>query len=154
MQDFEAYITEAFDNPYPWKKQAGTPDGGWKATFVADNGAKYVFIAVVDRSGQAWDVEFVLSNPPDKRGESTGITGSAGKDAFRIFATIRDIFIKFAKQAKPSSISFSADKFLVSVSRSKIYVRFAKDFARKNKYKLHVNDTQRSTEFFFTKDQT
>jgi hypothetical protein len=164
MKSFTSYITEAFNKPYKWQGPF-TGNAKWLAKFHTDSGAKYVFVAASSAAPPAmtypyarldssnWEVTFSLEGAPFEN--SMGITGTAGKEAFRIFATVRDIFIKFAKDANPESIIFTAEKdpsadgASLKSARSKIYTRFAKEFARKNKYKLIVSEYSTETEYYF-----
>lgn len=176
MKSFISYITEAFNKPYKWQGPF-TGNNKWLAKFHTDSGAKYVFVATrhpavagmtypfATPDSSNWEVTFSLEGAPfeNSRGyqrhhaDSMGITGTAGKEVFRIFATIRDIFIKFAKDATPETILFTAEKnpnvdgSALKSARSKIYTRFAKEFARTNKYNLKVSDYSTETEYYFRK---
>lgn len=154
MKSFISYITEAFNKPYKWEGPFTGNKNKWLAKFHTDSGAKYVFVAQAN-GRRNWEVTFSLEGAPFEN--SMGITGTAGKEVFRIFATIRDIFIKFAKDATPETILFTAEKnpnvdgSALKSARSKIYTRFAKEFARTNKYELKVSEYSTETEYYFRK---
>ncbi len=167
MKSFISYITEAFNKPYKWEGPFTGNKNKWLAKFHTDSGAKYVFVAIrhpavagmtypfATPDSSNWEVTFSLEGAPFEN--NMGITGTAGKEVFRIFATIRDIFIKFAKDATPETILFTAEKnpnvdgSALKSARSKIYTRFAKEFARTNKYELKVSEYSTETEYYFRK---
>ena len=156
MKTFNQYllIQEVGNQPYKWKRTKSRRRQ-WQATFKTDNKQKYVFQAdKYDDDGKQWNVVFYLFgaswHPED---DSMGVTGSQGTSAVRVFGTVAQIFEAFVKEVKPEIMEFIADKAEGTLrgSRSKIYSRFAKMFARKHGYKLKERDVDNEKVFGFTR---
>ena len=159
MKSFGEYIQliqEVGNRPYKWKKE---PSGGqagsvWEAVFVTNNKQKYYFIA--NRIGREWEVAFEAHDSFDSSGssDSFGITGTQGAGAIRVFSTVAEILEAFVKDIKPNMFSFTADKpegKSSDGSRTKVYSRFAKLFAKKTKYTMQEIDGREAVEFLFRK---
>ena len=134
MKSFINYLNEAFNRPYKWKVQKSSIDY-FKAIFKTEDGTDYDFVAEL-KYGE-WDVEF-------SAGGFVGQSHDRGMDAFRIFATVKEIFEKWAYAFDPDYIGFVADKEGEGRdkkdARAKIYERFIKSFAKKNGYSYNARD--------------
>ena len=111
------FVTETFDQPYPWKwSDHDIRQRMWTASF-----ADVVVIFSVDGAGE-WGVSF-------NRDGSQAVTGEG--DQFKIFATVLDIAKDFINLKRPKSIQFTAHKEETETtsSRTKLYSAMVKRFA-------------------------
>jgi hypothetical protein len=109
-------VTEAFDQPYPWRWGDRSSMRMWTASF-----ADVVVIFSVNGAGE-WEVSFSRNN-------KQSVTG--GGDQFKIFATVIDIAKDFISLMRPKVIQFSAHKEETETtsSRTKLYSAMVKRFA-------------------------
>ena len=150
MKSFIQHLHEVGNQPYKWTKLTTSTDSRhWKATFVTDKDKKkYIFEALKVSIG--WEVIFHSAYAEDD--DYMGVTGTQGTSAVRVFGTVAQIFEAFVKEITPIKISFTADKTEGTLrgSRSKIYSRFAKRFAKKHGYDLKEKDAGDETVFIFS----
>ena len=154
MKSFNDYIElhEVGNQPYKWTKLTTSAYGRhWKATFVTtdNNKEKYIFEAL--RVSIGWEVIFHSADAEDYD-DYMGVTGTQGTSAVRVFSTVAQIFEAFVKEITPIKVTFTADKTEGTLrgSRSKIYSRFAKRFAKKHGYDLKEKDAGNETVFIFS----
>lgn len=132
--------TEALDQPYPveWNLQA---DDEWFA-WAKDN---KIQIQIKTSGNSRWTIRFKVNETMDKTG--------AG-DEFRTFATVKAAIQQWwawaSKNAEVDVITFSAEK-IVDASRSRLYNRFAQQFARAIGYEFEVV-SGRASDIFYIKN--
>jgi len=160
-------LQEALNRPYKWRRGVSTATR-WSAEFttspIGKKKFRYVFQAAAvqkknnnnrNREMPQWEVEFILKNPSDGKGDTLGKAGDVGgSGAMRVFATVIQIFEVFVKENSPDGIKFTADKTEEGArpgTRAKLYTRFAKKFARAYKYDLKIKDNVIDVDFFFIK---
>jgi len=143
MKTYKELINEAFNRPYKWKVKTKSEDQ-YTAVFKTDDGTNYEFNADYDSMDHDWNVEF---NADGFLGQSN----DKGTDAFRILATIKEIFEKWAKSYKPDYIMFAAEKGANDGknARAKIYDRFIKMFSRQYGYSYTKRDISSLHSFWF-----
>lgn len=115
MISFKQFLTELFDKPFVWSK---IDDLTYQ--FHTDAGLRYE-VSLYTIGAKLWELYF-----EDENG-NYGVTGSAGREALRIFSTVMDCLKDFIKTKKPSNIYFEADKEAGN-SRSNIYTKITKRF--------------------------
>lgn len=146
-------LNEVGNRPYKFKKTASTKRR-WNAVFTTDGGANYIFDAELHGLAN-WRVSFQLMKAHPRGGTLAdfGITGTEGTNAVRVLGTVKEIFEKFVKEVNPDTVIFVAEKLEGSGrgSRSKLYNRFAKTFARDYGYELDKDESGSETEFAFYK---
>ena len=129
---------------WKWKDDARYPEG----EFVVDDGSK--FVVNFDLTGdKGWDVSFIRWDAKNK--PSHAVTGTG--DQFKVFATVFEILKYFIKSKKPTRFYFSG----TGKSRTNLYSRFAKKYAKNLGYKnvgsefMHSSVGPSRTEFYFEK---
>jgi len=149
MKSFVQYIQlqEVGNQPYRWKRNRFIEDKVWNASFVTDNKQTYHFEALKVSIG--WEIIFHAS----QTGNDMGITGTQGTSAVRVFSTVAKLLEVFVKEVSPNLFSFTADKTEKdgAGSRTKLYSRFAKVFARKNGYNTRELDKSDEVHFVFSR---
>lgn len=135
---------EALDQPYPvrWSIKK---DNEWYGHAKEDDFYNQIGIAIEDRYNDGrWTVGFKVGDKMSKTGQG---------DQFKIFATVKAAVQEWwkwaSKNAQVDQITFSAEK-IVDSSRSKLYHRFARQFARAIGYEMSVF-TGRATDIFYLK---
>jgi len=140
-------LQEIGNQPYRWKQDRFIEDKVWTASFVTDNKQKYHFEALKVADG--WEIIFSAS----QTGNDTGITGTQGASAVRVFSTVAKLLEVFVKEVSPNKFSFAADKSEADGTsvRAKLYSRFAKVFAKKNGYNTKELNKSDEVHFVFTR---
>lgn len=130
----EATVTEALDNPYPFKLTGPDESQSFVATAQTPNGP-----LIMDFSSTDFDefsIDFAVNNRMGKT--------DAG-DQFRVFATVVAMMKKWINTVgieHVESFDFAADKAEhASDGRAKLYARFAKQLAGQLGWRLTQNDT-------------
>jgi hypothetical protein len=135
-------VTEAFDQPYPWKWSDQSSQRQWTATF-----ADVFVIFAVDYDG-GWELTFARKNKMNVTGEG---------DQFKIFGTVIDIAKDFIKLKRPGVLKFSAEKEdtkTKSASRTKLYSAMVKRFASGLGYDFREQSQYSDyTDYILTKKQ-
>jgi hypothetical protein len=129
-QTVNKVLEESLDRPYTWKLAANEP-----IFILAVFNTKSDKITVRFNKGWSnghtnWYVDFEGQYNHD----ATGLG-----DEFRVFATVIDVMRWFIKEKSPPCFSFTAEKDPTRSgdSRSKLYDRLIKRFARDIKYKVN-----------------
>ena len=123
-------LTEILNQPYKWSIETHNEDN-FSAKFIVVDGDKVTFQAYRHETGE-WEISFVKE---DDKKYKFGITGEG--DAFKMFATVSEIFHKFMKFYEPSSFSFDAKED--EESRVKLYKKFSKMISLKYGYSFKIN---------------
>lgn len=134
-------VTEAFDQPYPWKwGDHDIRQRMWTASF-----ADVVVIFSVDGAGE-WGMSF-------NRDGSQAVTGEG--DQFKIFATVIDIAKDFISLMRPKVIQFTAHKEETETtsSRTKLYSAMVKRFANSLGYESKEKPFNDFVVYVLTKKQ-
>ena len=133
-------VTEAFDQPYPWKWGDRSSQRMWTASF-----ADVVVIFSVDGAGE-WEVSFSRNNKQSVTGEG---------DQFKIFATVIDIAKDFINLKRPKVIQFTAHKEETETasSRTKLYSAMVKRFASSLGYESQEKPFNDFVVYVLTKKQ-
>lgn len=139
MKAFRSYITELFDEPFTFVKEAGVSSKRYSYT-----GAKGGILEVLFNR---YPTEETIIVSFDVDGDS-GIRAEG--DAPRIFASVMDAFKRFLekKSDRPKYFKFTAskqdfDRTLQqdrATSRSRVYTAMIKRFAPQYGYKLIANE--------------
>jgi GNAT superfamily N-acetyltransferase len=132
------FITEAFDQPYRLKWEAGDY-GDVDAYAKLDDGN---YLSIMFNKGynqdkeEAWSVEFFRNNSQEVTGEG---------DAQRVFATVLSAIQKFIKKYKPNRVIFSASKEVGdgqnAQSRARLYDSLVQRYARAWGFRAFRADT-------------
>jgi hypothetical protein len=137
-------VNEALDQPYPvrWSVKKDTQ---WYGHAKEDDFYNQMGIEIKSISEGRWSIRFNVGDKMDKTGEG---------DQFKIFATVKAAIQEWwnwaSKNAQVDQITFSADKILDN-SRSKLYNRFAKQFANAINYNVEVVSGRASDIFYLKK---
>ena len=139
MKAFRSYITELFDEPFTFVKEAGVSSKRYSYT-----GAKGGILEVLFNR---YPTEETIIVSFDVDGDS-GIRAEG--DAPRVFASVMDAFKRFLekKSDRPKYFKFTAskqdfDRTLQqdrATSRSRVYTAMIKRFAPQYGYKLIANE--------------
>ena len=139
MKAFRSYITELFDEPFTFVKEAGVSSKRYSYT-----GAKGGILEVLFNR---YPTEETIIVSFDVDGD-TGIRAEG--DGARVFASVMDAFKRFMekKSDRPKYFKFSAskqdfDRTLQqdrATSRSRVYTAMIKRFAPQYGYKLIANE--------------
>lgn len=137
-------FNESLDNPYPIRWSVKN-DNQWYGHAKEDDFYNQIGIEISDKHNSGrWTIRFKVGEKMDKTGEG---------DQFRIFATVVDAVKEWwnwaSEKAQVDQITFSAEKILDN-SRSKLYNRFAKQFANSIGYNFEVV-SGRATDIFYLK---
>lgn len=116
MEDKAKHIQEAFDQPYEWKKGAGSREVEYAWQMENKRVGKCIF-RLEDPSSDAWGMLFTINGQKQITGEG---------NAFRIFATVVSCFKDWmATEGKNARIiGFAAD--MKEPSRIKLYNRLSR----------------------------
>jgi hypothetical protein len=133
MISFSKFVTEALNKPYPinWiiKNKSA-----WIADVKLDGKSNHSMkIGIQKTESGSWNIMFTV----DGKTEKTGMG-----EQFRVFATVKKAIEDWWKYASQNldhvkSISFSADKSR-DESRTRLYKRFANQFAKETGFTLGV----------------
>lgn len=138
----ESTVTEAFDNPYPFKLSGPSDSQGFSATAQTPNGALRMDIETTDYDN--FGIDFAV-------GKSMGKT-QAG-DEFRVFATVVAMVKKWISVVgieHVESFDFAANKDEhTSDGRARLYARFAKQLAGQLGWRLEQSTTANNSHAFF-----
>ena len=138
----EATVTEALDNPYPFKLSGPSDSQGFVATAQTPNGMLRMDIESTDYDN--FGIDFAV-------GKSMGKTGAG--DEFRVFATVVAMMYKWISTVgieHVESFDFGANKGEhASDGRAKLYTRFAKKLASQLGWRLEQTTTQDGSTAFF-----
>lgn len=141
-QTNESTVTEAFDNPYPFKLSGPSDSQGFSATAQTPNGALRMDIETTDYDN--FGIDFAV-------GKSMGKT-EAG-DEFRVFATVVAMVKKWISVVgieHVESFDFAANKDEhTSDGRARLYARFAKQLAGQLGWRLEQSTTANNSHAFF-----
>ena len=141
-QTNESTVTEAFDNPYPFKLSGPSDSQSFVATAQTPNGVLRMDIETTDYDN--FGIDFAV-------GKSMGKT-QAG-DEFRVFATVVAMVKEWISKVgieHVESFDFSANKDEhISDGRAKLYARFAKQLASKLGWRLEQSTTANNSHAFF-----
>lgn len=137
--------TEALDQPYPIRWSVKN-DNEWYGHAKEDDFYNQVGIEIKDGNNSGrWNIRFKVGDKMDKTGEG---------DQFKIFATVKAAVQEWwkwaSKNVKVDVITFSAEK-IVDSSRSKLYHRFAQQFARAIGYEMRVVPGRTADIFYIEK---
>lgn len=138
-------VNEALDQPYPVRWSVKN-DNEWYGHAKEDDFYNQIGIQIRDgyNSG-SWTILFRVGSKMDKTGEG---------DQFKIFATVKAAVQEWwkwaSKNAQVDKITFSAEK-VVDSSRSKLYHRFAQQFARAIGYEMEVVAGNKADIFYLNK---
>lgn len=143
-QSTDTQTTEALDQPYPFRWSVKNDDL-WYGHAKEDDFYNQIGIEIKDSTNSGrWTIRFNVGDKMDKTGEG---------DQFKIFATVKAAVQEWwkwaSKNAQVNQITFSAEK-IVDSSRSKLYQRFAQQFARAIGYEMEVV-SGRATDIFYIK---
>lgn len=148
MLSFKHFVTEALNRPYPinWiikSKKAWIADV-WPEG-KSNQGMK---IAIDQDEPGMWNIIFTV----DGKTEKTGMG-----DQFRVFATVKQAIEDWWKYASQNldnvkSVSFSADKS-GDESRSRLYKRFASQFAKETGFTLAIEHGNSHDTFVLRNDK-
>ena len=144
-EETTAEFNESLDNPYPIRWSVKN-DNLWYGHAKEDDFYNQIGIEISDKHNSGrWTIRFKVGEKMDKTGEG---------DQFRIFATVVDAIKEWWNWANDTvqvdQITFSAEKILDN-SRSKLYNRFAKQFANAIGYNFEVV-SGRATDIFYLKN--
>lgn len=142
------FVSEALNNPYPinWiirNKKA------WIADVKLGGKSNHGMKIGIDQTGPGlWNIIFTV----DGKTEATGMG-----DQFRVFATMKKAIEDWWEYASQNldnvkSISFSADKSR-DESRSRLYKRFASQFAKKTGFTLAIEPGDSHDTFVLRNDK-
>ena len=138
----ETTVTEALDNPYPFKLTGPDESQSFVATAQTPNGPLIMEFSSTDYDN--FGIDFAV-------GKSMGKT-QAG-DEFRVFATVVAMMKKWINTVgieHVESFDFGANKDEhASDGRAKLYTRFAKQLASKLGWKLEQSTTGNGDTAFF-----
>ena len=100
-------LNEVFQHPYPWKWSYKSKDDGASAQFVA-NDNNNVYMEFAHDGNNQWEIDFAREDlsAPFGNNVKADITGQG--DAFRIFATLKEIIQAFIKYQDPDVLVFTA----------------------------------------------
>lgn len=135
---------ESLDNPYPvrWSIKKDTE---WYGHAKEDDFYNQMGIEIKSSAEGRWNIRFKVGEKMDKTGEG---------DQFKIFATVKAAIQEWwtwaSKNTEVNQISFSSEK-IVDSSRSKLYNRFAQQFARAIGYELEVKSGRNADIFYIKK---
>lgn len=131
-------VTEAFDQPYRLKWEAGDY-GDVDALAKLDDGS---YLSIMFNKGynqdreEAWNVEFWRNNSQEVTGEG---------DAQRVFATVLGAIQTFIKKYKPNRVIFAASKDVEpgqnAQSRARLYDSLVQRYARSWGFRAFRADT-------------
>ena len=137
-------ISEALDNPYPFKWQYLKREGGSRTKIKLPDDT-VLDINITEADYGYYDIEF-------SRGGTLKPTGDG--DEFRIFATVVAAVTEWWNQLDKENVRevyFSADK--ADGRRSKLYKRFAQMFSRKTGWDYDFDDGGKTVAFGLTNPQ-
>lgn len=140
MKSFYQYITEVFDQTYPYQRKLNLDSvvGYNFQTKDGKSGVVTFFKAV--KNSQEWDAEFTING-------SVKITG--GGDAFTIFGTVIKVIDEFLKEYKPGILTFTALKNRNDKeSRIDLYRKMLQRMANKMGYSFE--ETKKEIKSIFT----
>ena len=140
IESYKQSVTEAFDQPYPWRWGDRSSQRMWTASF-----ADVVVIFSVNGAGE-WEVSFARNNKQSVTGEG---------DQFKIFATVIDIAKDFINLKRPKVIQFTAHKEETETasSRTKLYSAMVKRFANSLGYESQEKPFNDFIVYVLTKKQ-
>jgi pyrimidine deaminase RibD-like protein/GNAT superfamily N-acetyltransferase len=127
------FVTEAFDQPYPYEWDKPDPNSYHALAFLDDGSPLDIEF---NRQGTSeWHVKF-------DRNYSMRVTGEGNQQ--RVFATVIAAMKEFVKKRKPQKVVFSATKNVApgqkSTSRSSLYSSLISRFATALGYTAHIDD--------------
>ena len=143
MISMKVFLTEVFNQPYPFKKT----DNQFASKIVRDNVHDYKFTT---DNGQRYNTQFLHHSPGEdgknthaeltfSSGGSIGQTGKQGASAHKVFSTVHHVIKHHLDQHKDQdSIQFSStnkhpDEGDSQGSRTKLYRHLAKRFSNKHR---------------------
>lgn len=151
MKIKDVKINEALNQPYSWKWARRDDEFSIGRAILPDGRELNVSFHVDHNNQELYDISFDVD-------DDTAATG--GGDQFRIFATVVDIVEKWWNLNKdrpygerPRWINFSSEKLEMetgkegSKGRTKLYTRFAKQFAQKANLALEIDDQSNQVVF-------
>ena len=138
-------FNEALDQPYPVRWSIKN-DNEWYGHAKEDDFYNQIGIEIKDGNNSGrWNIRFNVGDKMDKTGEG---------DQFKIFATVKAAIQEWwnwaSKNSEVNQITFSAEK-IVDSSRSKLYHRFAQQFARAIGYEMKVTPGKTADIFYIEK---
>lgn len=153
MKRASTFLSELFDKPYdftvdrsygPLVWAAESPDldlefnadplNNYKLVsdgLISDYGANPLELPELPDRTRVYDVTFGVSG-------NIGKTGKGGQ--FKIFPTVIAMFRKFVQDKNPRALYFTADKTGNDLSRSKLYDRMIKRFAKEGNFLTRTFD--------------
>jgi hypothetical protein len=148
MLSLKRFVAEALNRPYPinWVMRGKR---AWIADVKLDGKSNHGMKIGIDQFAPgAWNIIFTV----DGKTEKTGMG-----DQFRVFATMKramEEWWEYASQNldKVKSISFSADKSR-DESRTRLYRRFAAQFAKDTGFTLAVKRGENNDTFILKNDK-
>lgn len=137
-------VTETLDNPYPFNWSLNN-ERNKTARFQTKHG--HINVIFNDIGAKQWDISFYDEETLSDKATEMG-------DEFRIFstvvATIRDWYKSFHPIDRPVEITFSASKDDNEKSRTTLYSRFIKQFAKETRMHPSVSNSSMGDETVFT----
>lgn len=148
MISFKRFVTEALNRPYPinWVMKSKR---AWIADVKLDGKSNHGMKIGIDQTGPGmWNIMFTV----DGKTEKTGMG-----DQFRVFATVKQAIEDWWEYASQNldnvkSITFSADKSR-DESRTRLYRRFAAQFAKETGLTLKVDMANDNYDVFVLKNE-
>ena len=126
MKSFYQYITEVFDQTYPYQRKLNLNSVVGYNFETKDEKSGVITFTKSERNSQEWDAEFTINGSID-------IT--RGGDAFSIFGTVIKVIDEFLKNYKPGILTFTAMKDINDKeSRIDLYRKMLQRMANKTGY--------------------
>ena len=101
MKSFYQYITEVFDQTYPYQRKLNLDSVVGYNFQTKDKKSGVITFTKSEKNSQEWDAEFTING-------SIGTTGEG--DAFPIFGTVIKVIDEFLKEYKPGILTLTALK--------------------------------------------
>lgn len=121
MKTYQAFITELFDKPLPYRLSHSIEDQGETYEFKTPNGQFIEVSIIVDKNG-AYEFTF------DSDSKEDGTKSGKGEE-FRIFSTVLKILQEFVDDEAPDH--FFIESVSSEPSRVKLYRRMISAFCKK-----------------------
>lgn len=151
MKTFKEFLTELFTSNFtskmdPDPKNVKNPNDIDEVTFTfkTDSGKPgRVELRRAFGSGGLWTLEFFI-------GEKQNITGEG--ESIKIFSTVLNDLKTFINIFKPTELYFSAHKENENNSRSNLYTRMIKTYAKQLGFTFEVSDSKSERSFTLIKE--
>lgn len=137
--DFDE-LNEVFDKPYPYDLDIRDVTA---RAFITLPDRTRMMVSFMKKPGGVWDVIF-------ERNGSMDVTGKG--DQYKVFSTVIAVIQEFVEKVQPEKITFGADK-TNSDSRSNLYDRMIRRFAKRAGYNFTSQEVSGSTYFTLMKEE-